>query len=678
METFSKPSGTANGSGPPEIMDIEIVGEADAAERARLLALGLLDELFGLSVMQVAVASKLHPIIAGRKREELNHIMQQTRTNFYSPIPFVVQPQSAGNGPESADSYHNTIYITGQPDDIQEASKRYLALAHSIESKIITKQISCLHRKLDWLYSFRKEKIRKIMADNAVDITFPICDCYLASIQASNPVESAEQFLRFTHDMSATLTRINGTTGAEIIINRNIVEIYGSDVQSKQAYQDITSAKNDVLKIRDTKFQIELSQEHRDFINGKKNGKINRITKTSGCRIAFQDNPSDVNMMIDLYSAIPSCLLVGISMLEEELPAEMSFHIPETYHKRIIGVGGKNIQKIMKRFGVYVKFSNLEEYEQLGGYYENADNVICRTPSKNAENLRDLKASIVEAVNATDLLETLTAIDHLPRQLSQWYCGLDTDLIQKITLDHRVRVYLPDKESGLDSIGLEGPESSLGIVKEKLKNSIPFISDFQVPGTPAVANLLKTPDFSLLKQKLRKEFEIVVWIAVSPPDTEYDFSFFLLHPARVTQDQYEEAKQHIVALFNEHKVPFTHVSRSESYANLNTQVHYDSFQHFNSKLLAPVGGSNTGASSTGVDPSLRQQGSSFGSMFGAGSAPSSVQNIRQLFDDTSSSAIPAGPPGLQRSGSDLRPKANSVIARPGAPSNLVGRAVTDV
>jgi hypothetical protein len=31
-------------------------------------------------------------------------------------------------------------------------------------------------------------------------------------------------------------------------------------------------------------------------------------------------------------------------MLQEELPAEVSFHVPESYHKRIIGVGGKNIQ----------------------------------------------------------------------------------------------------------------------------------------------------------------------------------------------------------------------------------------------------------------------------------------------------------------------------------------------
>lgn len=86
-------------------------------------------------------------------------------------------------------------------------------------------------------------------------------------------------------------------------------------------------------------------------------------------------------------------------MLLEELPAEVSFHVPESYHKRIIGVGGKNIQRIMKLYGVYVKFSNAEEFAALGGYLDNEDNVVARTPAKNAINLESLKQSVMELVN---------------------------------------------------------------------------------------------------------------------------------------------------------------------------------------------------------------------------------------------------------------------------------------
>lgn len=78
------------------------------------------------------------------------------------------------------------------------------------------------------------------------------------------------------------------------------------------------------------------------------------------------------------------------------MPAEISFHVPELYHKRIIGVGGKNIQRIMKKYGVYVKFSNSIEHAQLGGYFSNEDNVIARTPMKNQANLLELKGEIME------------------------------------------------------------------------------------------------------------------------------------------------------------------------------------------------------------------------------------------------------------------------------------------
>lgn len=104
------------------------------------------------------------------------------------------------------------------------------------------------------------------------------------------------------------------------------------------------------------------------------------------------------NFLIDISSNDLGALQ-GLSLLQEELPAEISFHVPETYHKRIIGVGGKSIQRIMKKWGVYVKFSNAEEFAALGGYLDNEDNVIARTPAKNAMNLENLKQAVTELVN---------------------------------------------------------------------------------------------------------------------------------------------------------------------------------------------------------------------------------------------------------------------------------------
>lgn len=141
------------------------------------------------------------------------------------------------------------------------------------------------------------------------------------------------------------------------------------------------------------RFQLELANEHREFISGKKNGKINKIEKSANVKVKFETF-NDYNFLITTSSApSPSsafsgssaaahAALHGLSLLQEELPAEVSFHVPEIYHKRIIGVGGKNIQRIMKKFGVYVKFANADEYAMLGGYTDNEDNVVARTPSK--------------------------------------------------------------------------------------------------------------------------------------------------------------------------------------------------------------------------------------------------------------------------------------------------------
>jgi hypothetical protein len=115
---------------------------------------------------------------------------------------------------------------------------------------------------------------------------------------------------------------------------------------------------------------------------------------------------NDCNFLIDL-SGSDMGVVQGLAMLHDELPAEISFHVPELYHKRIIGVGGKSIQRIMKKYGVYVKFSNAEELAALGGYMDIDDNVVARTPAKNAMNLESLKQAIMELVGPKVILHSV-------------------------------------------------------------------------------------------------------------------------------------------------------------------------------------------------------------------------------------------------------------------------------
>lgn len=112
----------------------------------------------------------------------------------------------------------------------------------------------------------------------------------------------------------------------------------------------------------------------------------------------------------------------GLLLVEQEMPASISFHVPDQYHKRIIGIGGQHIQRIMKKHSVFVKFSNAmdrgmrpvefyrpHEEETLivcsaGGIGREdddirVDNVICRTPARNAQNLELVKSEILEMVD---------------------------------------------------------------------------------------------------------------------------------------------------------------------------------------------------------------------------------------------------------------------------------------
>jgi hypothetical protein len=61
---------------------------------------------------------------------------------------------------------------------------------------------------------------------------------------------------------------------------------------------------------------LELALEHKEFINGKKNGKINKIIKSSGCKIVFQENYNGYNFIIDIANAVPARTLEGLGMVE--------------------------------------------------------------------------------------------------------------------------------------------------------------------------------------------------------------------------------------------------------------------------------------------------------------------------------------------------------------------------
>lgn len=69
-------------------------------------------------------------------------------------------------------------------------------------------------------------------------------------------------------------------------------------------------------------------------------------------------------------------VLEALDMLADELPAELSFHIPESYHRRIIGKGGASVQDVMRRHSAFVKFSSTEQWATFGGHHRESSTAL--------------------------------------------------------------------------------------------------------------------------------------------------------------------------------------------------------------------------------------------------------------------------------------------------------------
>jgi len=113
------------------------------------------------------------------------------------------------------------------------------------------------------------------------------------------------------------------------------------------------------------------------------------------------ENFGEYNFNIDVNAHSYESMKQGLSLVEQEMPASISFHVPDQYHKRIIGIGGQHIQRIMKKHSVFVKFSNAMDRGGMGREEDDirVDNVICRTPARNAQNLELVKSEILEMVD---------------------------------------------------------------------------------------------------------------------------------------------------------------------------------------------------------------------------------------------------------------------------------------
>ncbi|KAG0276929.1 hypothetical protein BGZ95_006821, partial [Linnemannia exigua] len=526
-----------------EMVELLVSGSWENAEAARLLLLVAIDSLHSGSVQdKIQIELKYQNMVGGRKRQDLQELMARTRTSIYMASPFAQTTNKSGS---PVDPRYNDVYITGEPSKVQIVkdvlSRSYTRAQASAPA--CTRQVNIASRKLDWMMLNHRDKLRSIMIDNATFIAFPplgashpIIFVYGESrVNVERTIRTVMQLSSQFHSGSINLLSpvrenltaiplnpsnalspvanisklVSQASGAEVEFRNNGFYIFGNEIQTRIAVQFLTDI--DFIKTLhyEVKFSVELANEHREFISGKKNGKINRIMKATGAKIKF-DPCNEYNFYVDLSSTIAVKAVEALALLQEELPAEISFYVPETYHKRIIGVGGKNIQRIMKKYGVYVKFSNSEEFANLGGYFDNLDNVVARTPSKNAMNLDNLKHAVMELVNPKDkdyVHHSLSIPKHYHLPLLSDHAKALAEL-QEAT---NAMIRFPEKETGSDVVWISGPESLIQQATSMLLSLVDEQYVYPVPFSEAMDRVLVKPEFKAeVLDRMRNEWNMTL------------------------------------------------------------------------------------------------------------------------------------------------------------------------
>lgn len=591
---------------------LTINGTVESVEWARLQVWLLLDELAGLHVEYVELEPHVMHICGGRKRAALQALEEETGASIYLASPFVGVLGS--NVPPAVAAARRKVCLTGSFYQVERARDALTQLAESRSRMLISRQVVLVPRKMDWLITERLEELRMLMLDNSTFLSLPSIGSQQSSVTVygtsrvdvdrsiRNLMQLVVPFyvayvwlLPGSYDalgigtkpdtalITQLLVHTSSNSGAETAFHGSCIELYGQDTEVRQAVRvllALPAMKHYNVEIR---VQIELANEHREFISGKKNGKINKIMEQCDVRIKFEPF-NDNNFFIELSSNKPDGAMQGLGLLQEELPAEMSFHVPETYHKRIIGVGGKNIQRIMKKYGVYVKFSNADEFTALGGYIDNDDNVIARTPSKNAMNLENLRVSVMELVSPRDK-DFVVASAIVPRQHQRLLLSDRAAVLHEVERKMRCTVRFCRREAAVDAVLIFGPDSQLDGAVHMILQHIPLDAELHVPRSYEFDTLVESPEFSGAVERIRHDYSASISRgSVSGPDAVLRITL-----PRCNGDALPAIRSALDELFAHHNVPLAPVPSREPIAppRKTAGPFAASLPHFATNLISP-------------------------------------------------------------------------------------------
>ncbi|CAG99075.1 uncharacterized protein KLLA0_E00881g [Kluyveromyces lactis] len=222
---------------------------------------------------------------------------------------------------------------------------------------------------------------------------------------------------------------------------KNFFNFVGCHASIQQTYLDILA--EDFQCVQNVRFTLELDTIYKDFISGKKNGKLMKIMDRKKCAISLE-NDSSGHMLVILQGEDWQQIQDSFSLLLQELPCEKSFFIPEAYHRPVIGTGGSVIQTIMRKYNVFIQFSNSFQLPQGDWTFTRYDNVIIRCPSKNTINIEAAKEQLLSLSEQYSQVQKTVYVKMSPSQyLYLIHMNSDLSFISEIEKAHSCYISFP-------------------------------------------------------------------------------------------------------------------------------------------------------------------------------------------------------------------------------------------
>ncbi|KAK5651565.1 hypothetical protein OQA88_11930 [Cercophora sp. LCS_1] len=519
---------------------VAIYGDTLSTEHAKTRVLVQIDRLLGRIVDSYELDYSLHPVACGRNRKNIKLIESATNTAIYFPPTFST---SFPYCPPTAQRRNiQSVLITGETPEAVDTAKRRLH-EHLTRVRLFVKDVQISPPKIDSILLGRIDKVKKIMEANGTYVMMPplgsrasavrvqgvenlhvertvrelmalVGQFYTASWWLTAP--PADGQLPSFMDIRTMLGDICANSDADVISDKLGFTITGSDESVKEALNVISHIKFMTNSQYSIRVKIELANEHKEFVSGKKNGKINKIMGQSNVQIIF-DTFQEYNFFIDVTATNYNHMKNGLHLVEQEMPASISFHVPDQYHKRIIGIGGQHIQRIMKKHSVFVKFSNAMDRGGMGREDDDSrvDNVICRTPARNAQNLDLVKNEILDMVDRADseFTNSLVKVDRLYHR--QLLARLPE--IEELERKWNCKIVFPSTEQASDSVTVSGPEWQVPQCVDEFLGMVPSRHELVLEKTPGLIKFLESPEFvQNIVPKLKSQYEVELTVLQNP------------------------------------------------------------------------------------------------------------------------------------------------------------------